>query len=178
MSENTNTRYVDRVGVYRCRVKTPGNGWYGEAGEKKTPFIRIPCIVLDEGDQEGREIVWQGWLSDAAFDGTIEKLCQAFPEWDGDLYALTDGKFSFAGSECEIVAESETYQGKSRIKAAWLNALGGGGKALDGDKLQSLLGRLGRKSLAIAKKVRGEAGNASRPPAGRPAQDADDNIPY
>ncbi|MBE2178892.1 MAG: hypothetical protein IAE97_00265 [Chthoniobacterales bacterium] len=179
MSENTNTRYVDRAGVYRCRVKAPSNGWYGEAGENKTPYIRIPCIVLDAGDQQGKEIVWQGWLTDAAFDRTVETLCKVFG-WDGDMFALTDGQYTFDGLECEIVAESETYQGKPRIKVAWLNQLGGGGgKAMEGDKLKGLLDRLGRKSMAIAKRVRTEPG--AKPAGARSERSAPakgDDIPY
>lgn len=183
------SRYVSGVGSFRCRVKAPGNGWFGEMGENKTPFIRIPLIVLDEGDQEGKEIVWFGWLTDAAFDRTIQTLVKAFPDWDGDMLALRDGTFTFADLECEIVTESETYKGKPRIKVVWLNPLGGGGgdKAMESSKLDSLLGKLGRKAKAIAKEAKGGAAGSSRPAAttartsgktSLPPPPDDDNLPY
>ena len=191
MSENT-TRYVDRAGAYTCRVKKPGNGWFGEAGEKQTPFIRIPCFVTDDGDQDGKEIVWTGWITDAAFDRTIETLCKVFPSWDGDMEALNSGAFSFAGFDCEIVAESESFEGKTRIKAKWLNPVGGGGgKEMDGAKVASLISRLGRKAKAIAKQAGSSAPAPSavgtrrsetpeRPPTQGPsnAGTEDDDIPF
>ena len=176
---DTNTRYVDRPGVYRCRIKTPGNGWFGEAGENQTPFIRIPCLVLDEGDQEGREIVWQGWLTDAAFDRTIGTLVKVCPEWNGDLAALADGDFTFADNECEIVAENDTYEGKTRVKAQWLNPLGGGGgKTMDKARLDGLLGALGRKAKAIAKQAKAGSAPQGRPAPKSTAPAEDDDIPY
>lgn len=162
----SDSKYVDRAGDYLCRVKRPGNGWFGEAGDNQTPFIRIPCFVIEDGDQDGNEIVYQGWLSDKAFDRTIETLVKAFPDWDGDLEALQAGEFTFEGLECQIVAESEQYEGKSRVKAKWLNPAGGGeAKQMDGAKVASLISRLGRKSKAIAKQAAGGAAPAPRPAA-------------
>lgn len=185
--EQQNTRYVDRAGTFSCRVKKPANGWFGEAGENNTPFIRIPCFVTDDGDQEGREITWKGWISEAAFDRTIQTLCKVFPQWDGDLEALQNDTFSFAGFDCEVVSESKTHNGQKRVEAKWLNALGGGGgKVMDSGKVQSLISKLGRRAKAIAKQTGATpatTGIASASPAqGREnmssTADETDDIPF
>jgi hypothetical protein len=153
--------YINRAGKYLCRVKPPGQGWYGEQGDKNTPFIRIPLTVDDSAsDQDGMEIVWRGWITPGAFDYTIKTLAKAFPVWDGDLQSLDEGKFSFVGMECEITCESETYNGKTRIVVKWLNPVGGGsGKAMDRGKVQGLIAQLGRKSIALAKAAKEEEGS-------------------
>lgn len=158
--------YIDAPGNYTCIVKAPGNGWFGEAGEKQTPFIRVPLIVTDDGPQKGREIVWQGWLSDAAFDRTIQTLSDVFG-WDGDLGALAKGDHSFEDRECKIVCDTEIYDGKPRVKVKWLNNVNGGsgGKAMDEGKVKGLISRLQSKSKAIAK-----ATASTRPP--------EDDVPY
>jgi hypothetical protein len=190
MSENQNTQYVDRVGVFRCVVEKPQNGWFGEAGENATPFIRIPCRVVEQrdrkDDQVGKAITYQAWISENAFDRTIKTLCEAFPAWDGSLETLANDAYGFEGMECEINAQSEDYNGEKRIKAKWLNPIGGGGGVpLEKSKVDSLLKKLGRKSMAIAKTVRAEAGNPAptpRQPAGAPAGGTpppeDDDIPF
>ena len=182
MSEE-NSQYVTRAGAYIATVEKPTNGWFGEAGENQTPYIRIPVRVSEQrdgkNDQIGRVITWQGWLTDAAFDRTIKALCEAFPEWDGDLESLSRGEFSFAGGECQIVAESENYEGKPRIKAKWLNPVGGGGKPMDAAKVSSLVGKLSQRAKAVAKTVRSESG-APAPRSSRPAapEPEDDDIPF
>jgi hypothetical protein len=182
-----NNRYVTRAGTFLCRVKKPGNGWFGEQGKNNTPFLRIPCFVTDDGDQEGKEITWKGWLTQAAFDRTILTLCKVFPRWDGDFEALQNDTFSFAGFDCEIVAESKTYNNEKRVEATWLNAVGGGGgKLMDAGKVASLISKLGRKAKAIAKQAGSQVPAASRasssPAASREnapsAPDETDDIPF
>lgn len=176
-------RYVTRAGTFLCRVKKPGNGWFGEQGENSTPFIRIPCFVTEDGDQDGKEIIWKGWLTEAAFDRTIGTLCKVFPQWDGDLEALQNDTFSFAGFDCEIVAESKTYNNEKRVEAKWLNAVGGGGgKLMDAGKVASLISKLGRKSKAIAKQAGASnpapAQNRTASPAPGAAVEPNDDIPF
>ena len=170
MSEE-NTRYVDQAGRYTCVVKKPNNGWFGEAGEKQTPFLRIPCVVQG-GPQAGREITYSAWLSDAAFDRSITTLSEAFG-WDGNLVALEGGQFSFAGLQCEISAEAEAYNGETRVKAKWLNPVGGGGgEKLAAEKVSGLIARLGSKAKAIAKATGAVAAKPVAPAAVAPAAGA------
>lgn len=179
MSEN-NTRYVDRAGDFQCQVKEPSNGWFGEAGEKQTPYIRLNCEVMDEGDQKGKSITYFAWLSDGAFDRTVKNLTEVFG-WDGNLVELDNGNHTFAGMGCRIVCESEEYDGKRRVKAKWLNSLTGpAGEGMAKEKVASLISRLGRKAQAIAKTVAAEGGvpvvKAAPTQAAKP-EDVSANVP-
>lgn len=150
MSSN---KYIEHAGSYECIVEDPGEtGWFGESGEKKTPFIRIP-VRVSEGVDKGKIAVYRAWLSDSAFDNTIRRLKEVFG-FDGDLNALFAGKTTFTDLPCNIQTEMETYQGKAMCKVAWLNPPGGGGGGaapMEASKLSSLLSRLGPKAKAIAK---------------------------
>ena len=114
-------RYVTAEGKYIAKVKQPGNGWLGTT-TKGSDFIRIPLLIEDEGDQHGREIVWQGWLTEKATKRTCDTLDQAFGrEWD--IKSLDAGKSPFLGQKCRITVEAEEYNGQLRHKIKWLNPL-------------------------------------------------------
>lgn len=156
-----NKEYLDLAGSFECVVEPPGEaGWFGESGEKATPYIRIPLRVSD-GPYRGKVHVWQGWLSDAAFDNTIRRLKEVFG-FNGDLNSLYDGRQTLAGKPCNISTEMETYNGKLRCKVAWLNPPGGGGgaKPMDQAKLSSLLGRLSGRAKAVAATAQSKASEA------------------
>jgi hypothetical protein len=106
-------KYIDQVGSFLCTVKRPPNGWLDET-QGGTPFIRIPCIVTEAGEQQHKEIVWRGYLSEKAKPRTVETLIRAF-DWNGDW----DDLDSFASIEVIIVTEEEEYNGKTMIKAKW-----------------------------------------------------------
>jgi hypothetical protein len=174
-------QYIDRAGTYICIVEKPSSGWFAEAGERATPYIRLPLRVISQKDgstdQVNRFIYHQAWLSEKAVDNTIKTLCQCFPSWGGDLDALASGQYGFDGKECEIVCELENYEGKTRVKVKWLNPVGGGGKPMDRAKVSGLIAKLGAKTKAIAKDV---ATGGVTPTTSRPApdEDADDFIPF
>ena len=153
MSEEN--KYVSKAGKFLAKVKTPPNGWFGEAGTKATPFIRIPLVVA-EGEEIGKEIVWRGYVTPNAFENTIKTLTKAFG-WDGDIEALTAEKSDpFSGKEVQVVCEEEEYEGQTRIKVRWLNAVGGGAVKLDKEKLANLA-KLAKKAKAIAAQVKAES---------------------
>jgi hypothetical protein len=115
-------RYVTTEGKFIAKVKAPGNGWLGTT-KTGTDFIRVPLLIDDpESDQHGREIVWQGWLSEKAVKRTCDTLDAAFGrEWDIPL--LASGKSPFLGQKCRITVETEEYNGETRHKIKWLNPL-------------------------------------------------------
>jgi hypothetical protein len=117
-------KYIDKAGTYLCKVKNPGNGWLDKTKTTGTPFVRVPCIVDDlESPQHGREIVWRGYLTEAAERKTRERLERAFGiNWD--YASLCDGRASFAGQRCRITVEEEEWKGEVRFKAKWLNPEG------------------------------------------------------
>lgn len=155
-------RYIDEVGSFRCQVVEPQAGWIGETEEKKTPFIRIPCVVNDpESSQHGREIVHTMWLSDGAVDRTVKDLAEIFG-WDGNLEALAAGE-GFTGQECVIVTESEEYNGKTRIKSKWINSIDRAPTAMAKEKVASLISKLNSRTKAIAKSAAASAPDKPQP---------------
>ncbi|MBU6182670.1 MAG: hypothetical protein KGR46_07655 [Verrucomicrobia bacterium] len=126
LAEQAGTRYVNQEGAYKCKVKEPGNGWFGKSPKKQTPFIRIPVRVDDPASpQHGREVVWQGWLNSRENMVKVkERLDEAFGiDWTWD--SLKDGRSSFAGKRCMVGVKDEPYEGKPMFKAVWLKPVDG-----------------------------------------------------
>ena len=135
-------RYVNAPGKYTAKVKAPGNGWLGTT-KTGTDFIRIPLLIDDPAsDQHGREIVWQGWLSEKAVKRTCDTLDEAFGrEWD--IKSLNAGKVPWLGKQCRIIIEAEEGEdGKVRQKVKWLNPIGSAPQALPADRLATLNERI------------------------------------
>lgn len=154
-------QYIDRVGTFICRVVKPESGWFGESKEKKTPFLRIPLQVDDpSSDQNGRTITCEKFITEATIDRLTKDLVEVFG-WDGDLFALDSGPDNvpdgFAGMQCSIVTESESYDGKDRIRVQWLNSVDYKPQQLAADKVKSILSRFGSRTKAIAKSVNATA---------------------
>ena len=101
-------QYVNAAGRFLAVVKAPGNGWLGETNSGKQ-FIRVPLIVTEEGPQKDREVVWQGWLSEAAIGRTTKALDEAFGrEWD--IRSLAEGRSCFVGKLCRITVASSIHR--------------------------------------------------------------------
>jgi hypothetical protein len=109
---------IKSVGTFKCIVQTPKTGWFDQTS-KGTKYIKIVCQVDDPASHEhGNSIVWNGYLSIKAIDGTEKQLVKAF----GDDW--TWAKIPFSGMQCEVVTEEEEYNGKKSIKAKYINAPG------------------------------------------------------
>lgn len=112
-------QYITAAGRFAGKVKAPGNGWLGET-DKGNRFVRVPVIVTDEGDQQNREGVWQGYLTDKAQERTLRTLDDVFgKEWTFD--ALHAGNVDWPGTHVKITVEEEEYNGEVRHKIRWLN---------------------------------------------------------
>jgi hypothetical protein len=134
-------RYVTAEGKYIAKVKAPGNGWLGTT-KTGTDFIRVPLLIDDpESDQHGREIVWQGWLTEKATKRTCDTLDQAFGrEWD--IPTLNAGKAPWVGKLCRITVEyKEGSDGKVRLNVSWLNPMTSS-QPLPADRLTTLNERI------------------------------------
>ena len=112
-------RYVNETGRFLCKVKAPGNGWIGVT-DSGSEFIRVPAVVTDAGSQNGREIVWRGYLTEKAAKRTMLTLDDCFGK-NWDIKSLASGTATFAGQACSITVETEEYNGETRFKARWLN---------------------------------------------------------
>lgn len=189
MSEEN--KYVTEAGTFMAKVKMPGNGWFGESGKKKTPFIRIPLLITD-GPQKGREIVWKGYITQGAVAGTVKRLAKAFG-WDGDLNKLTHGHDDeddnvFLNKACQVVVEEEEYEGKTYFRARWLNAIENDA-GLPKDRVADLISSLNSLSKAAASEAQEEEDAPERKPKakakkvdekyeGRTHSDEGDEIPF
>ena len=138
-----------KPGKYNCKVIAPTNGWFGEAGESATPFIRIPLEVTDEGPCLGEELEFAAWISDKSMERSIKNLKEVFG-FNGDLLALsrclTTGPF--VGKTCSVTCEEEEWKGKMTVKVKWLNRAGGGG--MEPDKATALAARLNDAAKGFA----------------------------
>ena len=127
-------KYIEKAGKYICTVKAPGNGWLDQP-EGKAPFIRIPCIVdMPDNDQHGHEAVWYGYLSEKSRERTEETLKKVLNwdgSWDESWEASCDGEENtkpyglnaFIGQKVRLQCDESEWQGKTQIKARWLNPL-------------------------------------------------------
>jgi hypothetical protein len=141
LAEKQQNRYVTAEGKYIAKVKAPGNGWLGTT-KNGTDFIRVPLLIDDpESDQHGREIVWQGWLTEKATKRTCDTLDEAFGrEWD--IPTLNAGKAPWVGKLCRITIEAEEGEdGKVRLKVRWLNPMTSS-QPLPADRLTTLNERI------------------------------------
>lgn len=156
-------KYINSEGSFDCITTEPTAGWIGESGEKQTPFIRISVQVTEDGPEKGSGAVWQGWLSNNAFENTIKRLAEVFG-FDGNLATLVAGKQTLAGRPCNITTEFEDYNGKRQCKVKWLNAAGGGAaKPMDVQKLDNLVAQLNKRSMLIAQSMGAKPQTKSEP---------------
>jgi hypothetical protein len=111
-----------------------------ELGEAQTgtPFVQLN-FETDEGSTSVRV-----WLSDKAFDRSLEVLKECFA-FDGNFENLNP----IVGQECSITTEFEEYENdagetKKSLRVKWINPKGG--PKLDPSKRQSLAARLSAKA--------------------------------
>lgn len=77
---------------------------------------------LSEGPDAGQTISYTGWMhTPASAKRVMESL--EYCGWDG--VSLEEMK-GFGTKECELVLENEEYQGKTRVRVAFVNRLFGG----------------------------------------------------
>lgn len=102
---------VIQDGNYRGRAVGPGV--LMESKEKKTPSVLVKCQLLDYPETF---LYWNGWLTDAAQERTIESLRHC--GWRGT--DITDITFP-EDNEVILVVKTEEYEGKRHSKVAFIN---------------------------------------------------------
>lgn len=181
MSEN----YLNCAGTFEAVVTKPAGGWLQKSKDKGTPYICIPVEVTGDDVDSGKTIVWNGWLSDKAFERTIETLIQVFG-FNGDLTGLHKGEITFEGMPCQVTTEVQEYNGKNYGKVKFLNKAGYVHETprLAEDEATRLLASMSGRAKKVA--LAAKAGTAKTPvtsPATRTSQDAnppveDDDVPF
>jgi hypothetical protein len=165
-------------GKFKARAKT---GLWGlgatSSGNKE---VAVLFDILDES-AEYSSLTWRGYLSDAAFERTIESL--RICGWEGDDLSKLEG---LDKNEVELVVEEEEYEGKIQTKVRWVNRLGSLSiKApLEGDQLKSFAAAMQSRIRALdaskGKKTNGASKPSSPPPSGPPEPPplTDADIPF
>lgn len=153
---------LDAVGTFRCTVEAPQYGWFDET-TKGSRYIRIPCVVDEAGPHKGKKITWNGYLTSKAYENTEKVLEDVF----GTNWTWTN--IPFAGKQVVIVTEEEEYNGKTQIKARYLNSLDGPKR--NGDDALHL-------SESIAKDLPSRSPSKPSKPAPQLAKEDDDDIPF
>ncbi len=144
-------QYLQSEGTFDGIVIEQEGGWLRESKEKRTPFIAIPIEVVGQDVDAGKTIIWQGWLSDKAFNRTIETLKDCFG-FNGDLNALHEGRQTFVGMQVSFTTEFEEFEGKRRCKVKWLNRAGyvHSVKAMDDATAKVLLAGFQKRAMQVA----------------------------
>lgn len=168
-------KYLNAEGDFEGEVEMPEGGWFQLTKEKQTPYIAIPIVVTGDDVDAGKRITWPGWLSDKAFDRTIETLVKCFG-FDGDLNSLYAGKQSFAGKAVSFTTEIEEYQGKQRCKVKWINPAGyvHTPTRIDETTAKTLLAGFSKRAKQVAKSVAVEAPKVET----QTAPDPEDDVPF
>lgn len=139
-------------GTYKAKAK----GWQLSESSKGTPEVAVE-FQLTHPELNNFTITWDGWLSDATFDRTVESLRHC--GWKGsDFNDLT----GLDTNEVELVIENEPFEGKTYSRVKWVNAPGGGlafRKAMDPGKTASFAAAMNAKIKAL------EASKGQKKPA-------------
>ncbi len=156
---------------YTVRCIVTGNA-LAESKQKGTPSVKI---ALQTQDENPRTLYADLWLTDAAFDATVETLETVFG-WGGmKLEELNEPVL--VGIEVDAVCEIEEHEGREYEKVAFLNAPGAGGgvKKMDDAQVKAVTSRLDAM-LSRTRASRAGAGAGApgtrRPPVGPRRQTA------
>lgn len=146
-------------GRYKARaVSEPVLGLTGTGKAQ----IAIMVEITDESPFKGTRRPFYGFLSEAAYERTIESL--EYMGWFGDdISAL---KLVDLPNEFEIEIEHEAYEGETHDKIKWVNALG------RGPMVKNVMGEIEAKKFAVEMRAKILMSRQSRgvtPPNGKPS---------
>lgn len=134
------------LGVHRVRATACA------LGETQTGKEQIG-VELEFFECEGERLTWYGFFTDASLEITLRALRAL--GWQGDDITELDGvedATSLLPSEAEAVVQEETYEGKTRLRVAFVNAAGGGVRLkqrLDPGKKAKLAERMKARILRL-----------------------------
>lgn len=101
---------IDKPGTY---VLTADDANWSESS-KGTPFLAIYGVCED-----GRHITSYTYFSDAAFERGVETMQAAF-KVSGQMESWPE---QIKGQQYRAVVEEDHYDGKTRMKVAWINSI-------------------------------------------------------
>ena len=113
------------AGTYKARAGAPETAQFGYTKNDNEQIAVVFTIV--EGPHEGHRITWFGNFSSEKSTEIAVKALRACGWAGNDMSDLT----GIDSLDVEIVVELEEYDGKTRTKVKWVNALGGGAVKLE-----------------------------------------------
>lgn len=131
---------------------------------KGTPGVAVE-MVFTAPEMAGALLGWTGWLSDGAFDRTVESLRHM--GWTGtDLDQIT----GLDTNEVELVVQAEEYEGKKYPRIQFINRIGSPlGVPMTADKAKTFAAAMRDRIKALdAAGGRKPAPRTSRPVNGTP----------
>ena len=165
---------IDAEGKYRCKVTDKQLC----ESSKGTPQICLTFEVTEPGPQMGQHIMDFMALSEKALQYTVAKLRAT--GWQGvDLSQLE----TVGSRECQIVVQTDVYEGTERLRVRFVNDLDRQGPAvvgtMDTAKQKALAAKL-RGMIAGLDPAQARAKPAAKPaPAGdEPPPPTDDDLPF
>lgn len=136
--------------------------------EKGTPAVQV-ILEIAEGEHAGERMRWDGWLTDATSQRTLESL--RYLGWHGDM--LTD-LTGITENVVQIVVEHESREvngeHKTFPRVKWINRIGGGAKISDEARMPSQAANaLAQRFRAQARGIAAATAGPSKPAAAKPA---------
>lgn len=175
--------------TYRARASSSAGFGMSSKGNSQ---IAIDCEILTEGFQ-GERIAWVGTFSPGATDRTLEAL--RIMGWQGEDLAELDAGCDVAKlipEEFDLACDVEAdLEGVDRLKANWVNRIGGGRFAfktkLEGGELKAFAASMkdavkNARGGAPRAKPAASGGNGQKRPQqphpNAPGGGMDDDIPF
>lgn len=157
---------------------------FGNSSNNNTQ-IAVTVEVVDHDEYTGEETTWVGHFTDKTTERTIESLRHM--GWQGDdLSELEDADAvrcaELLPDAIVVVVEPEIYDGKERLKAQWINKIGGGfafKEPLVGADLKSFAAQMRAQVKAVRPSTRPQS-NGARSDAhpNAPGNGEDDGLPF
>lgn len=154
---------------------------FGQSSNNNTQ-IAVTVEVVDHDEYTGEETTWIGHFTDKTTERTIESLRHM--GWQGDELAELEDADAVRCAELLpetiiVVVEPEVYEGKERLKAQWINKIGGGfafKEPLAGADLKSFSAQMRAQVKAVRPSAR--SANGSRSSDRHPNAPEDDGLPF
>lgn len=111
-------------GIYTAKACGPAE--LGTSRVKGTPQVQVPLEL-----ENGRKIVWNGYLTEGAAEFTIKAL--KFLGFKEKSLSKLDG--ANLENEVSVTLDYEEYDGKQRLRVQWINPIGmASGPISEGEK--------------------------------------------
>lgn len=157
------------AGTYRAFAKAAELGFTS----KGNPQIAVSLALINNEDEPtGETITWFGFFTDATKERTIESL--RYCGWIGN--DLSDLK-GIGTLPVDVVIEHDTYEGKTRAKAQWINRPGGGVFKMEKPMDEAQKRKFAASMKALAATVPAIPGAGVAKPASKPASGSSNGNP-